>query len=219
MMLVQSLTLGALKSHCYLVTDEETGDCAVIDPGYDKPELREAIRPIHAHIRLILLTHRHFDHISGVSAVLDECRDTAPRPAVYIHALDACGLEDPNESLLEQSGEDKAAIPPDVSPILLHDGEEIPLGASHFQVLHTPGHSAGCVCFLSGDLLFTGDTLFAGDCGRVDLPTGSAEDMARSLRRLADLPGDYRVLPGHGWESTLSAERQNNEQIHIAQCN
>ena len=92
----------------------------------------------------------------------------------------------------------------------------LPLLGTEFRVLHTPGHTPGSVCFLCGELLFSGDTLFAGSCGRTDLPGGSGADILRSLRRLAELPGNFTVCPGHGELSTLDEERQSN--FYIAQA-
>ena len=98
----------------------------------------------------------------------------------------------------------------------LHEGDELDFDGLRFKVLHTPGHTPGSVCFLCGDLLFSGDTLFAGSCGRTDLPGGSWKDMTASLRRLAELEGDYTVLPGHEESTTLSAERESNPYIEMA---
>ena len=90
------------------------------------------------------------------------------------------------------------------------DGDEISVGPMVFHVLATPGHTLGSSCFVCGDVLFSGDTLFAGCCGRTDLPGGNQAQMMASLKRLGSLPGDYRVLPGHGEKSTLEQERRTN---------
>ena len=190
-MKLTTLTLGSIGTNCYILYDETSKDAVVIDPS-DEAALAEArIQALGLRVRAILLTHGHFDHGGDVERI--RRRTGAP---VYLHPADT-------------------ALPSWLTHGVTHtdelsDGEELDLAGMRFRVLHTPGHTPGSVCFLCGELLFAGDTLFEGSCGRTDLPGGSGADMMRSLRRLAELPGDYRVLPGHGEETTLKRERRSN---------
>ena len=196
-MKLTSLTAGSIGTNCYMLYDEATLEAVVIDPG-DEAELAEArIRALGLQVRAILLTHGHFDHGGDAERI----RRLSGAP-VYLHPADRAlpswlthGLTADRE---------------------LADGDELDLAGMVFTVLHTPGHTPGSVCFLCGDLLFAGDTLFAGSCGRTDLPGGSGADMLRSLRRLAELDGDYRVFPGHGEETTLERERRGNPYVQMA---
>lgn len=187
-----------MENQCYLVWDETTRRCAVIDPGYTGEAIAAHLKEQGLSLAMILLTHAHYDHIGGVEAL--RAGTGAP---VYLHPLDA-------------------AMPLSMShmPVFYTDtymdGQIISLDSVDFHVLHTPGHSAGSVCLLAGDCLFTGDTLFQGSCGRTDFPTGSPEQMRASLARLASLPGNLRVLPGHGPASTLDFERSRNPYIREA---
>ena len=208
---IQTLTLGHLESNCYIVTDDQSGEIAVIDPGFLQRSLINAVTKAKDKIRLILLTHGHFDHLMGAAGVKEL---TGAR--VAIHALDADGLSDPRKSLAVHAGANfykkQTPLAPD---ILLSDGDVLPLGSLRFQVLHTPGHTAGSVCFICSDVIFSGDTLFYESLGRTDFPTGSYEALAGSFKKLAALPGDYRVLPGHYEETTLAHERRYNPLANL----
>ncbi len=190
---ISRLTLGSVQSNCYLVTDEESGETLVIDPGAEDARLFQAVEGLR--VSRILCTHRHFDHIFGVKALAER---TGAK--VAIHAADACGLTDGSSALM-------VTVPAITPDLLLADGDALPFGKGTIQVLHTPGHTVGSVCFLFQGCLFSGDTLFRGTYGRVDFPTGSAEQMHVSLLRLCELPDDTRMLPGHGAETTIAAER------------
>ena len=137
---------------------------------------------------------------------MPELHRALPEAKIYIHQADANGA---GSRLFPLAGQ--------VDGLLLYDeGDTLPLGALTIEVLHTPGHSPGSVTLKAGDVLFTGDTLFAGDCGRCDLYGGSYQTMLKSLKKLAALPGDYRVLPGHGPESTLEQERRYNQYVRMS---
>lgn len=203
---IKKLILGNLESNCYIVTDPETGETAVIDPGFAQNSLMDALMPIREQVRLILLTHRHFDHIMGAAAVKE-----LTGAKIAIHALDAAGLQSPKDSLAfyggEHFGKKQVAVEPD---ILLSDGDTVPLGSLRFRVIHTPGHTAGSICLVCGDVLFSGDTLFYESVGRTDFPTGNYGALMNSFKKLAALEGDFRVLPGHYEETTLEHERRHN---------
>ena len=196
-MKILSMTTGSIGTNCYLLYDEDTKDALVIDPSDDAGPLTGQIEKLELRVQAILLTHGHYDHGGDV----DRIRTRSDCP-VYLH---------PADLTLPAQWRSGLANTADLS-----DGMVLPLLGTEFRVLHTPGHTPGSVCFLCGELLFSGDTLFAGSCGRTDLPGGSGADILRSLRRLAELPGNYTVCPGHGELSTLNQERQSN--FYIAQA-
>lgn len=191
-MQISVLPLGALQTNCYVVTDEQTKTCAVIDPADDGERIADALSRLGLTLKLILLTHGHYDHVSGVRALHD-----ATGAPVYLNARDTALPESMTAGPLFFTN------PYD-------EGDELALGGISFRVLATPGHTPGSVCLLADDVLFAGDTLFQGSCGRTDLPCGSMTALYASLRKLSALPGDYRVYPGHGGDTTLAAERAGN---------
>ena len=196
-MKLTALTVGSIETNCYIVYNEETKGAVVVDPSDEAALVLARLDALGLELRAILLTHGHFDHGGDVGRLL------AKRPApVYCHPADrklpswlTHGLRADKE---------------------LADGQVLDFDGLRFRVLHTPGHTPGSVCFLCGELLFAGDTLFAGSCGRTDLPGGSWREMAESLRKLAALDGDYTVYPGHGEATTLAEERAGNPYIEMA---
>ena len=198
------LPLGALQANCYLLSDEE-GATAVIDPGDEAGTILETVRAGELAVEAILLTHAHFDHILAA----DELRRETGAP-VYVYETDAPALADPRRSLTVLA---KGGAGPLRADHLLKDGEELRVGRLAVSVLHTPGHTPGSCCFLCGDALFSGDTLFAGSIGRTDFPGGDDQAMAASLRMLAALEPGIRVFPGHGESTTLSKERMENPYL------
>lgn len=201
-MKVKLLRVGPIGTNCYILEDDQTNLAAVIDPG-DEPELiQEALEKEGVEVRYLLLTHGHYDHTTAVPAL----HRVYPQADIYIHQADANGA---GSTLFPLAGE--------VDDLKLYDeGDVIRLGDHEIQVLHTPGHSPGSVTLKVEDVLFTGDTLFAGSCGRTDLRGGSYEEIMASLKRLGELPGDYHVCPGHMGLSTLERERKTNYYMQEA---
>lgn len=185
---------GPMAACCYLVWDEQTGSAVLIDPGAGADALRRTLDTAGLRLRHIFLTHLHYDHIGAVDAL----RDGDVR--VWL-----CRRELENDTCISHGLMDLSL------PLCFYDeGDEITVDSLRFAVLATPGHTPGSVCLRCGGLLFTGDTLIAGSCGRVDFPGGSAADMLASLRRLAALDGSLTVLSGHAAPTTLAHERQTN---------
>ena len=188
---LKTFPIGSLQTNCYMAWAEGSEKCILIDHGYEPALLLEQVRLQSKPLEALLLTHGHFDHVGGVKQIAAEtgCK-------VYICA------EEIKQPLRYSDG--------------LHythtvaEGDVLALAGLTLQVLHTPGHTPGCVCYLCGDTLFSGDTLFAGTCGRTDLPGGDFKAIQASLQRLAALEGDLRVLPGHGMASSLDIERRYN---------
>ena len=153
-----------------------------------------------AAVDIAILSHGHYDHVGGVTAV----RQAFPGVPVYLHPEDA-------------DGTDQLMPTAKLGPLTLwRDGDVVPLGNLKVEVLHTPGHTPGSVCLRCRDALFTGDTLFAGSCGRTDLPGGDGEKMTASLKRLGELEGDFRIFPGHNEFTTLEQERATNPYLKMA---
>lgn len=205
-MRVLTYTFGEYQTNTYFCFDE-SGFCVVIDPGMDGEAVVNKLSERGLKPTYILLTHGHFDHVLGVKTV-----QNATGAKVCIHYADAPLLSDPgkNAAVYFFRGE-VSTYPSTRADLLLHDGDEIDCGAFSFKVLHTPGHTAGSVCFRCEDVLFCGDTLFAYGYGRTDLAGGDPEALANSLERLAAIPEDCKLCPGHGNSSHLGRCRANIE--------
>ena len=203
-MSVKRITVGDLGTNCYIYCDDATGRCAIIDPGDFDERLRGAIEKFGCDkFDYILLTHCHFDHVAGVGRVREL---TGAKVAIFL--TDAPGLRGTVVNLSAPFTRRGEAYPkPDVE---LVDREKISVGETVFTVMHTPGHTVGSCCFITDGIIFSGDTLFRMSAGRTDFPGGSASELRRSLRRLADLEGDYQVYPGHEDATTLAYERKFN---------
>ncbi len=200
---VHGLRLGPLENNSYLLVDEATRATAVVDVGFEPERVLAELERDSLPVAMLLLTHAHYDHVCGMRVV--QRRHPAP-----------CGLHPGDRPLLEvlsvqgsAFGFPPAEPPEDVRD--LEDGERIELGESAIEVIHTPGHSPGGVCFRCGEDLLVGDTLFAGSIGRTDLPGGSFEQLERSIRsRLFTLGDALRCHTGHGPTTTIGAERRAN---------
>ena len=200
-MLIKTISVGQLETNCYVVTDETSLDCAVIDPGDESNTILDYLEQNRLRCRAVFLTHGHFDHVGAVEALAEE---TGAR--VYLNREDdAETRRDLHFPLhLPENGEYYA------------DGDRVEIGSLRFEVIGTPGHTPGGVTLRCQDALFTGDTLFRGSCGRTDLPGGDTEELLRSLKRICSLEGDFEVYPGHMDCSTLARERLFNYYCRLA---
>ncbi|MGM9607341.1 MAG: MBL fold metallo-hydrolase [Oscillospiraceae bacterium] len=200
-MTIQVLQVPPIGTNCYLLKDDATGKGAIIDPGGAGASIRSAVAQMEMTPAAILLTHGHYDHTGAVPDLLREY----PGLPVYLHPLDAAMMKEVD------------SLVPDIGPTVAYgEGDQVPVGNLTVQVYHAPGHTPGSVTLKVGSVLFTGDTLFRGSCGRTDLAGGSPDTMAASLRRLANLEGDFQVLPGHEGSSTLEEERRSNYWVLYA---
>lgn len=192
MLKIDVLSLGDYQTNCYIIREAASKTCCVIDPGYTPERVADYAAKLGLTVEAILLTHGHFDHVGGVAALAAEtdCE-------VYICA------EDLN-------------LPPMMTNGRLFytrtytQGDTLHLSGLDIDVIHTPGHTPGSVCLLTEEAMFSGDTLFAGSCGRTDLPGGNMSDMRKSLSRLKALNVNYAVYPGHGGFSTMEEEKRFN---------
>ncbi|PID58077.1 MBL fold metallo-hydrolase [candidate division KSB3 bacterium] len=202
-MLLEILVVGPLRENCYIVVCEESREAVVIDPGDEAARIYQVLKKHNWQLKYIINTHGHIDHIGGVAGLLEEV--DVP---FLLHQDDMYLLEglptDPLQAMLQ-------ITPPPHPGGFLKDGDRLDVGRLEFQVLHTPGHTPGCVCFLVEDKLFSGDTLFAHSIGRTDLPGGDHAQLLASVReKLFSLDDLVTVYPGHGPETSIGHERQFN---------
>ena len=198
-MKVLSAMVGPIMTNCYILCDEAAKVCAVIDPGDEPKRIEAMIASTGCTPVMILLTHGHFDHCTGVAGLLEKW----PALPVYIHEAD---VTDSSGSELTFRRLDKK------HQRYYHDGDTLTVGGLTLRVMETPGHSRGSVCLLveGQGVIFSGDTLFRGNCGRCDFPGGDYRAMLRSLARLGRLEGQYQVYPGHEAATDMEYERKYN---------
>ena len=200
-MLIKTIPVGNLEANCYIVSDGTSPDCAIIDPGDDSNTILDYIEENKLRAKAILITHGHFDHTTAAAAVQEETG--AP---IWISGKD----------ILESGSRGFYKFSPKASVNTWGEGTIVTIGSMKFTVMETPGHSPGSVTLVCENALFTGDTLFRDSCGRTDLPGGSMEILMDSLRKLAALPGDYEVYPGHMDPTSLDRERNFNYYVRYA---
>lgn len=207
-MKILNLTVGMVSTNCYIVFDENTKDGVVIDPGDNAPAILKALASEQIKLRYVLLTHGHFDHILAVHEVVAAtgAKLVAPKGDLWLLSRDAMGEFKPFVKNFTETPVDIEAA----------EGTEVAFGGLTAHYLSTPGHTPGSSVIRVEDVLFTGDTLFRHECGRCDLAGGDFNLMLQSLKRLHDLPGDYRIMPGHEGMSTLEDERRHNPYMREA---
>lgn len=203
-MIFDTIPVGQIDTNCYLIGDEKEKVCAVVDPGGSPERVLEMIEKSGLEPEMILLTHGHWDHVGAIPALLEKWPDLP----VYAHEKELCPADEPNPHyFFPHAGKNQRTY---------GEGDTLSLGGLTLRVLHTPGHSGGSVVLLVEDVMLSGDTLFAGTCGRYDLSGGDGEQMLQSLKRLGSLTGDCKVCPGHGALTTLERERQTNPYMQQA---
>lgn len=186
-----TMCVGSYHTNCYMLWQGE--ECVLVDPGFQPEEILEQVRCKCKKVAAILLTHGHFDHVGGVKHI---ARETGC--PVYIHEADVTLPSQHTDGAIYHTQ-------------TYGEGDVLHIAGMEFKVLHTPGHTPGCVCLLCGDVMLSGDTLFAGTCGRTDIPPyGNPPQMRESLARLKKLEGNYSVYPGHGHSTDLNEERRSN---------
>lgn len=201
---VECFPLGELQANCYFVTDDEAKVSFIVDMGAPSALVEDKINTFGAeNLKYILLTHGHFDHIGNAAAL----KKKYPDAKIVIGEADSefTTNDSLNLSLYFASGLEHFT-----ADILVNDGSKLSFGNSEIEVIATPGHTRGGVCYLIGDILFTGDTIMSRTTGRMDFPTGSSKEMYQSVQRIAAMQGDLRLYCGHGSSTTLEFERKHN---------
>jgi hydroxyacylglutathione hydrolase len=204
---LKMFAVGSLSTNCYVIWCKRTMDAVVIDPGFesydDAAQVLGIVKEKKLKVKSIIDTHGHPDHTCGNGMVRD-----ATSASILIHEADAGMLSEAGKKLVALFGFHVVSPPADS---YLVEGDVVRFGDARLQVLHTPGHSPGSVCLLGEDCIFSGDTLFAGSVGRVDLPGGSGRELLRSLReKLGHLSDHLALYPGHGPRSTIGVEKRCN---------
>lgn len=196
-MTVQKLPLGPLPTNCYIV--KSGGNAVIIDPALDDPQT-ESLAKECKNLR-VFLTHGHFDHTQGVKRLSDL------GAKVYIHKDDAPMLLSGRISMADYFG---FSHTPSRADFTFEDGGRFDFGDTQITVMATPGHTAGSCCFIIGDALFTGDTVFRGSVGRTDMPGACAKELLKSVEKIKGLKQNYKIYPGHGPASELDYEKTHN---------
>ena len=213
-MLVAGFAAQMYATNCWVLATGEGSECIVIDPGMPDVSLELADLLTKHRLKPVatLLTHGHLDHTFSVVPICDEYGIPA-----YIHSEDRNLLRDPAAAVSSEFAEMLASMSFDEPKLVkeLKSGEEFELVGLKIKVIHSPGHTRGSLMFLvDGQTLLSGDVLFAGSIGRTDLPTGSNEDMQKTLsKKVLTLNDEIRVLPGHGPETKIGYERKNNPYL------
>jgi hydroxyacylglutathione hydrolase len=204
-MILEKLTVGPFQENCYIVGDEATGTGVLFDPGDEATRIALAVEQTHLEISQIIITHAHIDHVGAVTTLVDEYAC----PVVMHREAEPMLRQLPSQALMMGVRFGKV---PNVDGYI-EDEEVVRVGGLSFTALYTPGHAPGHLAFYSADegVVISGDALFAGSVGRVDLPGGSMEVLMRSINeRLLTLPDETVVLSGHGSETTIGEERAHN---------
>ena len=200
MIKIHTMALGSYQTNCYIVHEVHSKTCAIIDPGYDASTILNQVDQLGLTVDAILLTHGHFDHVGAVEEIVKatNCR-------LWMSESDYTQFNTPENNSYYPIHDCTFT-----EVRFCEDFEEISAGGLTFMVYATPGHTHGSVCFACEGVLFSGDTLFAGSCGRTDLPGGDWAAIKWSLERLAELEEDLTVCPGHGRPTTLAHEKRYN---------
>lgn len=209
------LYTGPLEVNTYIVVNGDSG--FVVDPGGDADEIFAIFKKQKAKIDAILLTHAHFDHIGGVAQLVKIASEsegkTQSTPTVFLHREEVEKIGSYKNMGFSMNANPEKFVP----DVLLKGGETLDISGLKVKVIHTPGHSKGGVCYVVGNKIFVGDTLFFTSYGRTDFYDGNAKDLKNSIvNKLFNLKGNYTLLPGHGEPTTLEFERVNNPIIENA---
>ena len=197
---IKKMILGVIDTNIYIIYDDKVKEAVIVDPADEPGRIMNAIKKLNVKPVAIFLTHGHYDHIMAANFLKNYYQIP-----ILAHNKEKTLLKD---SLLNLSGENDCSMKvyPD---IFVKDKEEIEVGSMTFKVFYTPGHTVGSCCYYmeSEKIMFSGDTMFAGTCGRCDLPTGDPVKMAKSLEKLLKLPDEVVVFPGHGDQTVIGIER------------
>ena len=207
-MKIEKYVVGMIGTNCYLVINEETKDTVMVDPGAYPTKLKNAVKEQGLKLKAVLLTHAHFDHIMGLSDVMEDIKIP-----VYVEEADLPMMMDGESNL--SSGYMRGGYQfADAVPV--RDGQQLQIAGFQFRVIHTPGHTPGgcCYYFPYEDVIFTGDSLFCGSIGRTDFKGGRMSDLVRTVKeKIMTLPEHTEVYPGHNDTTTIENERMYNPYL------
>lgn len=206
---LQTFCLGPWQTNCYVVHQEGSNKCWIIDASFEPESLINAVEQAGLTPEKIILTHAHIDHIAGLEAVHAKW----PESPILIHVMERDFLSDASLNLSIMSG--IPIVAPDATDTLAH-GQTLTLDGQSFEIRHTPGHSPGGIALINHNekTAIVGDTLFQNSIGRHDFPTSNPDDLFRSIgQQLMTLPDDMQIYPGHGGSSTIGQERKNNPYL------
>ena len=199
---IHTLTLGDYQTNTYILSGNDES-CVIIDPGYEPQTVLAKVQELGWSVDAILLTHGHFDHVGAVERI-----KAATGCDIWLHKADFLRPADPmNRYVFPLSGSKFADV------LFYKEDSKIKVAGLSFSILSTPGHTPGSVCIFCEDNIFSGDTLFAGSCGRTDLPGGDGLALRQSLNRLSSLERHFRIFPGHGEATTLHHEKLENPYL------
>lgn len=201
-MIVEKIVVGALATNCYIIASDKSSKAVVIDPGADGPVILQRLQELDLRLGVIINTHGHHDHTGADRELVDEYQ-----VPVYMGSDDINIVNDPSANLSYFTGGTKSQVEPVKG---LADKQILEIDGLKLQTIETPGHTKGSISLRIQNKLFTGDLLFQGSIGRTDFPSSSYDDMLRSLAKIAKLPDETIVYPGHGPETVLGEEKRSN---------
>ncbi len=201
---IDSIVVGGVGTNCYIVRRENSGQCVVVDPGYSGRKIARHIHNEGCKLEDVFLTHGHFDHMMGVTFLMEEAGGR-----LCAFEEERAVLEDPGLNVTAMAGSAMTLQ----ADVYFRDGQVYETAGMKFTVIHTPGHTKGSCCYYLKEegILFSGDTLFLESVGRTDLPTGNDRQIIESLKeKVLALPEEVKVFPGHGPATEIGYERENN---------
>ncbi|MDP4120621.1 MAG: MBL fold metallo-hydrolase [Bacillota bacterium] len=202
-MIVNTYVVSDMETKCYLLFDEKSGEMAVVDPGGYSDALLNEIEKNGKNLKYILLTHGHFDHI-GIASELKSKYNAK----IVCNKAENELIKSELMNLSKFFGKMKETVIPD---ILLNANDIVLLGSTKIKIISTPGHTVGSSCYLAENILFSGDTIMKETIGRTDFPTGDYHQMMNSVKKIAAMPDELNIYPGHGEKSILQHEKKYNQ--------
>ena len=207
-MIINRYVLGMCQTNCYLVVDENSGECIVIDPGSMSQKLESDIETNNYTVKYIIFTHGHFDHIGGMEHYMNKY----DKSLVVMHKNDIEAIVNEIDVFyVDMKNKENT-----VKKITLHsDSDVVSIGDTELSIIHTPGHTKGGICLYTDGVLFSGDTLFERSIGRTDFPGGDFKVLEASIKKLYNLPDNTVVYPGHGDTTTILDEKNGNPFVRL----